>query len=167
MVFYPNRFVPGPRYIELIIQALLFLAAIWVISYTKIDSIFFSQSFIGKNQLNSSLFTIILFLAYKFALTHTVVDKLEICSEEKLIKIEYYLFHTFKRKIAIKYADISFFYREDSLHFGGSVGIRIFNKNKFKVKLNSKNGWKNTQIENIIQEFMIITDGKTRKKSFS
>jgi hypothetical protein len=166
MIFYPDRLIPGPRYIELMIQSTLFLIVIWVISFTKIDSILFSQSFIGENKINSSLFTIILFLTYKFALTYTVVDKLVICKDEKLIRIEYFLFHIAKRSIAIKFEDFSFFFRDDLLHFGGSTGIRIFNKDKFKVKLNAKNGWKKEQIEKIIQEFLIITDGKTRKRSF-
>ena len=166
MVFYPNRFIPGPRYIELMVQTLLFLIVIWVISYMKIDSLLFSQSFIRHNQINSSLFTIILFFAYKFALTHTVVDKLEIYNDEKLIRIEYYLFNIVKRSIAIKYEDFSFFFREDLLHFGGSTGIRIFCKDKFKVKLNARNGWKKEQIQQILQEFLTITDGKTRKISF-
>jgi hypothetical protein len=105
-------------------------------------------------------------MLYKFASTHTVVDKLEIFNNLKLIRIEYFIFHIFKRNIAIRFEDFSFYYRGDLLFFGASTGIRIYSNNKFKVKLNARNGWKNKQIEQIIKEFLIITDGKTRKKSF-
>jgi hypothetical protein len=166
MLFSPNRFIPGPRPVELIIQSILFLVVIWVVSSINIDIVLFGQSFIGKSPISSSIFTLILFMLYKLASTTTAVDKLEICNNERLIKIEYFLFHVFKRNVAIKFEDFLFYYREDLLFFGASTGIRIYSKNKFKVKLNARNGWKKEQIEQIIQEFLIITDGKTRKKSF-
>ena len=34
------------------------------------------------------------------------------------------------------------------------------------VKLNAKNSWKKEQNDQIIREFLSITEGKTRKKSF-
>jgi glutamyl/glutaminyl-tRNA synthetase len=166
MIFYPIRFLAGLRLIELLTQTLIFLAAIWAWSLLKFDLMFFGSSLAESNPLLYSITGAFSFIVYKFLSTHTVVDKLELCNDEKLIKIEYNLFHTIKRKIEIKHEDFSFFYRKDSLHFGGSVGIRIFNKNKFKVKLNAKNGWKKEKIEQIIQEFLNITNGKTRKKSY-
>ncbi len=166
MIYYPNRFIAGSRLIELITQTLIFLAATWAWSLLKFDLMFFGSSLAESNPLLYSITGAISFIVYKFLSTHTVVDKLELCNEEKLIKIEYYLFHTMKQKIAIKHEDFSFYYRDDLLHFGGSIGIRIFSNNKFKVKLNAKNGWKKEQIEQIIQEFLKITNGQTRKKSY-
>jgi hypothetical protein len=166
MLYQPTRFIVGSRIKELLAQTLIFLAAIWAWSLLKFDLMFFGSSLTESNPLLFSITGAISFIVYKFLSTRTVVDKLELCNDEKLIRIEYFLFHTFKRNIAIKYEDFSFYYRDDLLHFGGSTGIRIFCKNKFKVKLNAKNSWKKEQIEQIIQEFLIITDGKTRKRSF-
>lgn len=166
MTYYPNRFIAGSRLIELLTQTLIFLAATWAWSLLKFDLLFFGSSLTESNPLLFSITGAISFIVYKFLSTHTVVDKLEICCKEELIKIEYYLFHTINQKIAVKYEDLSFYYRDDLLHFGGSTGIRVFDKNKFKVKLNAKNSWKKEQIEQIIQEFLNITNGKTRKKSY-
>lgn len=119
----------------------------------KFDLMFFGSSLAESNPLLYSITGAISFIVYKFLSTHTVVDKLELCNEEKLIKIEYYLFHTMKQKIAIKHEDFSFYYRDDLLHFGGSIGIRIFSNNKFKVKLNAKTVGRKNKLNRLFRNF--------------
>jgi hypothetical protein len=165
--YTPDRFIAGPRWIELFIQTLLFTCVLVFQSYLGIDLLLGNNSFFfNTNSFDwgAVLFTWILFFCYKVGTTHTVTDSIVIDYNKDFITFSYWFIYFIKKEKTIFFNELSFNTIVDLLIFGGAKSIRVYQNNKYKIKLNPRNGWKKEQMDDILKEFLVITNGKMRKK---
>jgi len=80
---------------------------------------------------------------------------MEIDYEKRTVKVVYWLFYFNKKKITIGFEELTYKNRNDMPIMGG-FSLRIYQNEKYRIKLNSRNGWKNKQIDEITSEFLMI-----------
>lgn len=112
------------------------------------------------SRYSSVLIILLMYYSFKVLGTHTAIDLLEIDYENKEIRFVYWLFYFYKKKLTISYEELSYKNRNDILILGGSLSLRIYQNEKYKIKLNRRNGWKDKQIDEITSEFLIIKPPK-------
>ena len=100
----------------------------------------------------STLILIVLYHLYKICITPTPVYKIIFDYENELLIINYHFLYVKKQQIHINFNELTYFTSINSLYFGNTLSIRIYKKNKFKIKLNAHNGWNNNQITEILAE---------------
>jgi hypothetical protein len=156
--FIPSPKINVPRWLETIIQCCLFLAIISFVHYFGLDKIIMDTDLFNytRSKVLSILITLLLYYFYKVLGTHTAVDLIEIDFENKNVIFVYWLFYFKKKTLKIKFEELSYKRRNDITILGGSLSVRIYQNGKFKIKLNSRNGWKDKQIDEIIAEFLLI-----------
>ena len=111
----------------------------------------------GAN-LNDLWISFLVFLLYKILGTHTAVDLIVINEEKKQLEFSYWLFYFYKTSIAISFEDLGYKNRNDILIFGGSMGLYFFKNEKLKIKINRRNGWKDRQIDLLIEQLIAIKE---------
>jgi hypothetical protein len=164
-VFEPALKFPLPRGMEIVIRMLIFVTIIFFIDYIgllKEPRINYSD----KNQLiKLALMLATAFYVYKLMVNRTVTNKVVIDFFEKTFTVYYSYFYFIPIKSKIRFDDVSFCidYRQ-TVYFGNAIAAFIYEKNKFRLKINARNGWKKKQVEEIIEELLVITDGKMRRK---
>jgi hypothetical protein len=163
--YHPNRFIGGPRWFELVIHGVLFNMIMVFQSYLGIDVLLGSNSFFFKADCfdwGVVIFTSLLFYFYKVATTHTVIDSILINDNLSTITFNYWLFYVIKKEEIILFSELSFYTNQDLIIFGGTKSLRIYKNNKYKIKLNQRNGWEKKHVDELINEFLVITNGKIR-----
>lgn len=93
---------------------------------------------------------------FKILGTHTAVDLIEIDYENMDVKFVYYYLYFNKRKLTIKFNELSYKNKNFITILGGEFALLIYQNKKLKIKLNSRNGWKDGQIDEITEEFVKI-----------
>lgn len=167
--YKPSRIIGGPRWVELIIQALLFICVLVFFSYIGIDALLGSRSFFFKAKgfdWGMILYLWILFYCYKVATNHTAIDSIVINHNKRLITFSYCLFYFIRKEKKVNFNELSFRTSDDLLFFGASTSIRVFQNDKYKIKLNPRNGWVKEQVDEILKEFLVISNGKMRSKKW-
>lgn len=163
--YKPRLFIGGSRWIELVINFSALVCILVLISFLGIEKALGYKSFLFlPDRFNWIIivYSWVFYYVYKIAETHTVVEKININYESERILINYWFFFIKRLEKEISFHDFSFRTNDDSLFFGNSTSIRVFERNKYRIKLNPRNGWKKEQMDEIIKDFLIITDGKTR-----
>ncbi|MBL7903744.1 MAG: hypothetical protein JNL22_01855 [Bacteroidales bacterium] len=148
--YFPAPLLKIPRWLETIIQFFLFL--IIVVAFHKLGLRGLSQEISNIEFIIS----IIIFSIYKVFGTFTAVDLITIDYFNKQIRFEYWFMYFIKKHTLIKFEDLDFKFRNDILLLGGTYGLYIFNGRKLKIKLNRMNGWKDQQIDSLIDDLLTI-----------
>lgn len=146
--YVSKRSLTIPHWFEIIVKSLIFSMIMLFLIFIKI----------GNEFLLSSIFIIyscIFFIAYylyKLSVTPTAVDKIVFDFINKLIIINYCFLYFKKEIVYISFDDLSFYTKIDDRISGNTLGLRIFENKKFKIKINAHNGWKKDQIAEIIAD---------------
>ncbi|RLD37267.1 MAG: hypothetical protein DRI74_07185 [Bacteroidetes bacterium] len=111
---------------------------------------------IANSKFLTVLFYLIIYFLYKVLGTHTAVDFIEFNYDENTIIFDYWLFYFYRKRLAIKFSDFSYKTGYDISIVGGSFFIKIIQNNKFKIKVNKRNGWKKKQIKEIYYRLKLI-----------
>lgn len=155
--FKANPIINVPRWLETIIHCILFLLALLVVHYTGIGAgveLTDILNFAGSGY-STILLYVLVFYFFKLIGNHTAVDSLEIDYNNKNMKVVYWLFYFYRRELTISFEELSYKNRNDILIMGG-YSLRIYQNSSFRIKLNSRNGWKNKQIDEITTELLMI-----------
>ncbi|MFN3555845.1 MAG: hypothetical protein ACK4VN_07790 [Bacteroidales bacterium] len=164
-VFEPAFEFPLPRGVEIVIRMLFFVTIVFFIDYIgllKEPQINYSDK---KQLIKLASMLATAFYAYKLMVNHTVTNKVVIDYSERTFIVYYSFFYFVPKKREILFDDISFWiHYAQSFYFGNAIAAFIYEKNKFRLKINARNGWKKKQVEEIIEELLVITDGKMRRK---
>lgn len=155
--FKANPIINVPRWLETIIHFILFLLFLLVVHYTGIGKgieISDILNFTGSGY-SSILLAFLVFFIFKLIGNNSAIDSLEIDYENKKVKVVYWLFYFYKKKLTIGFEELSYKNRNDMPIMGG-FSLRLYQNEKYKIKLNSRNGWKNKQIDEITSEFLMI-----------
>lgn len=163
-VYLPDKFWKLPRWLETLIQSFIFVSVLVIFCLLKLDELLWDMNVFSSNVYYVIFVQILMFYFYKVMSTHSAVDKLIIDGDIREITITYWWFYFIKKKKIIKFEEFSFWTNDDTLLFGSSKSIRIYQNNKYKIKLNARNSWKKEQIEEITNEFLLLTNGKKRIK---
>lgn len=148
--YYPAPLIKMPRWLETIVQFVLFL--IMVVVFHKL----------GLRGLNHEVNNIdyivsfVLFTLYKLLGTFTAVDLIQIDYSSKQISFDYWFLYFIKKRTLIKFEDLDFKCRNDIILLGGSYGLYIYNNKKLRIKLNRMNGWKDQQIDSLTEDLLSI-----------
>jgi hypothetical protein len=171
-VYKPKMYIPAP--LEFIIQLfvwvivslpIIYLMDYHIYEYHSIDFISFLK-FIFGTRFYTILLLLVLFCTYKICNTFSAVSMLVIDYENHSIKISYWFLWFLKKNINIKFDELSFFVREGVFILSGyAIGIHIYKSNNYCIKFVTKNGWKEYQIDEIVKNFLQITNSKMRKKN--
>jgi hypothetical protein len=165
--FSPKKAINLPRWLETMVQCILFTFLAFVFSFFRLDlligknSIFF---FSNRFHWEMILFHLVLYYIYKIISTFTAVDKVVIDNSKQEVRIDYWLFYIIKKKKTIKFSEFSFLVKHD--FYLTYKAIKIYQNNKYKIKLNAGNSWKKEQVEEIINAFLEITEDKERESSW-
>jgi len=153
--FRPNYWLNLPRWLETILQCGTFILILWFIKLLKIDEYIFDTS-ISIN-VKWLVIYILIYFAYKILGTYTAVDLISVDYDQRNVIIHYWLFYIFKRKLNIKFEELSFKNRNDIFLFlGGSLALLLYKNGKLKIKLNKRNGWKDQQIDMLTEDLLAI-----------
>ena len=180
--FLPKRYIGGiPRWIELFIYSLLSLVLIYIlVEIHFFDIISYPNSYKNNYYMFLSyLICLILILFYNLYPTSTIVDIINIDNLNQKIIIYYSKYFLIKRKCEINYKDFAFKYYDtiglNNLSFDdykvdgfkySYVSVKIYKERKKVVKFVSRNGWKKSIVDNIIEEFNKISPTKKSPKQF-
>ena len=105
------------------------------------------------------------FYVYKLMVNHTVTNKVVIDYSERTFTVYYSFLYFIPKRRKMLFDDISFWIHYfQSFNFGNAIAVFIYENDKFRLKINARNGWKKKQVEKIIEELLVITDGKMRRK---
>jgi len=156
--FNPKPKINVPRWLETIIQCCLFIIVIYLVHYLGLDKIIKNIDLFNftRSKISSILIILLVYYSYKVLGTHTAVDLIEFDYENKNVIFVYWLFYFYKKTLKIKFEELSYKNRNDITILGGSLSIRIYQNEKFKIKLNSRNGWKDKQIDEVTSELFTI-----------
>lgn len=161
--YKPLPLINLPRWLETIIQGGGFLTSLYLIHLLKLDLLFKGGDIF--NIANSKLLTVIFYLSIFFIIkvlgTFTAVDFIEIDYEENNIIFDYWLFYFNRKRLTIKFSDFSYKTGYDISIIGGSFYLKIYQKNKLKIKLNKRNGWKKDQIDDVYSRLKSIKKSLT------
>jgi len=146
-----------PRYVEIFFESFLYPFVLSCLYYFP-DGIWYFASVLY------TLLGFSMFVLYKNFVTFSPVNIVQIDYEKEEIFFEYWLFYLIHKKRTIKFDELSLIIRDDVLLFGLSTSIRIFQNDKYKIKLNPRFGWKETQVEEMLSIFLTITKNEVRKK---
>lgn len=164
-VFEPALKFSFPRGMEIVTRMLIFVAIIFFIDYIgllKEPQINYSDK---KQLIKLALMLAIAFYVYKLMVNHTVTNKAVVDFNKKTFTVYYSYFYFIPIRRKMHFEDISFWiHYAQSFYFGNAIAAFIYEKNKFRLKINARNGWKKKQVEEIIEELLVITDGKMRRK---
>ena len=155
--FKANPIINVPRWLETITHCILFLLFLLIAKYIGLDARIEKMDILIFTGSNYSSVLLIFFVFYSFKLlgNSSAIDSLEIDNENKNITVVYWPFYVFKRKLTIEFEELSYQNRNEMPIVGG-FSLRIYQNEKYKIKLNSRNGWKNKQIDEITSEFLMI-----------
>jgi hypothetical protein len=156
--FEPKPLIHAPRWLETLIQCCIFGIVIIIVHYLGLDRVIKGTDLLlyTKSRYLSIFILILIYYVYKVLGTHTAVDLIIIDFENKKVVFEYWLFYFCKRTLTIEFKELRYKLKNDITILGGSLSIRIFQNNNFKIKLNRRNGWKDKQIDEIASEFLTI-----------
>jgi hypothetical protein len=156
--FKPKPFINVPRWLETIIQCGIFLIVIYAVHFSGLDKIIKDIDLFNytRSKYVSIIIILLLYYLYKVLGTHTAVDLIEVDYENKKIVFVYWLFYFYKKTLTINFEELTYKNRNDITILGGSLSIRIYQNKKLKIKINRRNGWKDTQIDEIISELLLI-----------
>ena len=164
-VFEPAFKFPFPRGLEIVLRMLFFIAILFFIDYIGLLR---EPGIDYKNKNKLILLCIMLattFYIYKLLVNRTVTNKVVINYLERTFTVYYSFFYFIRKKKAIHFDDLSFWiHYAQILLFGDGIAIFIYDRNKSPLKINARNGWNKKQVEEIIKELLVITDGKMRRE---
>lgn len=153
--YRPLLLISMPSCLLALLQYFLFLFVFFMVITLKLDRYLFNSPIMVN--VWWLIFFSIMFWTYKILGTYTAVDRVKFDFENKLLTIKYWKYYIYRRVIEIRFSDLSYKNRYDTLlYLGGSIALLIYNKNRLKVKLNSRNGWKNRQIDEITKDLLLI-----------
>ena len=155
--FKANPIINVPRWLETIIHCILFLLFLLIVKYIGLDTRIEKMDILNftGSRYSSILLIFLVFYSFKLIGNHTAVDSLEIDYNNKNMKVVYWLFYFYRRELTISFEELSYKNRNDILIMGG-FSLRIYQNSSFRIKLNSRNGWKNKQIDEITTELLMI-----------
>lgn len=155
--FKANPIINLPRWLETIIHCILFLLFLLIAKYIGLDARFEKMDILNftGSSYSSVLLIFLVFYSYKLLGNSSAIDSMEIDNENKNITVVYWQFYVFKRKLTIEFEELSYKNKNDMPIMGG-FSLRLYQNEKYKIKLNSRNGWKNKQIDEITSEFLMI-----------
>lgn len=155
--FKANPIINAPRWLETIIHCILFLLILFIAKYIGLDTDIEKMDILNftGSRYSSVLLIFLVFYSYKLLANSSAIDSLEIDHENKNVKVVYWQFYVLKRKLTIGFEELSYKNRNDMPIIGG-FSLRIYQNEKYRYKLNSRNGWKNIQIDEITSEFLMI-----------
>jgi hypothetical protein len=153
--YRPDFLKSLPRWFFAFIQFIIFLFALFVVDLLKLDSYLFNTPIVLD--VWWILFFSILFWTYKLLGTFTAIDNVIIDFENGVVTIKYWKYYIFRRILEIKFSELSYKNKYNTLlYFGGSLAILIYKNTKLKIKLNRSNGWKDKQVDEIIKDLLLI-----------
>ena len=145
-------------------QSLIFIALIGIIPLLGLDTILLGFSLLGNGLIFFVVEFFLIFFLYKNMVTYSLVERVIIDDSKEEIIIVFWLIYFIKKKIVIKYEELSFRAQIDGMLWGYSLSLRIFKNDNYRIKINAKNGWTEDQIKNIYNRFLSITKGRTRTR---
>jgi len=163
-VFEPALKFPFPRGVEIVMRMFFIVMVMFFLIY--IGLIKSSLNFTNPTQLFiRAVFLSFVFYCYKLMVNHTVTNKVIIDYSERTFTVYYSFFYFIPKRRKMFFDDISFWIHYfQSFNFGNAIAAFIYENDKFRLKINARNGWKKKQVEEIIEELLVITDGKMRRK---
>lgn len=155
--FKANPIINVPRWLETIIHCILFLLFLLIVKYIGLDTRIEKMDILNftGSRYSSILLIFLVFYSYKLIGNNNAIDSLEIDYENKTVNVDYWQFYFFKRKLTIGFEELSYKNRNEMFIMGG-FSLRIYQNDKFRIKFNSRNGWKNKQIDEITTELLMI-----------
>ncbi|TVQ95208.1 MAG: hypothetical protein EA393_00005 [Bacteroidetes bacterium] len=163
-VFEPALKFPFPRGLEIVMRMLFFVAILFFIDYIGLlrePGIDYKDI---KKLLLLGFMLATTFYIYKLMVNRTVTNKVIINYSERTFTVHYSFFYFISKKRKIHFEDISFWIDYlQTTYFGNAIAAFIYENDKFRLKINARNGWKKKQVEEIIEELLVITDGKMRR----
>lgn len=155
--YIANPLINTPRWFETFIHCNLFLFSMVFVNYIGIGSGLTVNEIWSNNEIHvwTILHTYLFFYFFKLLGNHTAVDSLVIDNENRNVRAEYWLYYFIKRRITIGFDEMSFKNKNDNLIMGG-FSLRLYQNGKHVIKLNSRNGWRSKQIDEIISELVKI-----------
>jgi hypothetical protein len=148
--YCPAPLIKMPRWLETIVQFFLFL--IMVVVFHKLGLRGLSHEVNNIDYIVS----FVLFSLYKLLGTFTAVDLVQIDYSKKQICFKHWFLYFIKKQTLIKFEDLDFKCRNDIILLGGSYGLYIYKNKKLRIKLNRMNGWKDQQINSLIEDLLSI-----------
>ena len=161
----PNIKYRGPRWVELLVRAIIFVLIAHLISFMgisgKSDHIYQDET----KFIIATLIFLLLYYIYKLFINHMVTNRVVIDNNNKILSVHYSLGYLFERIKRIDFNEFSFWINEHEIFImGNSVGLYIYENNKFVLRINSRNGWSKKQIYELRDKFLEISNGKMIKK---
>ena len=155
--YLANPLINVPRWLETVIHCILFLLALLLGNFIGVNKGIEFSDFVNFTESGYKLIFLDLLLFYSMKLlgNHTAVDSVVIDNENRNVKAEYWLYYLIKRRITIGFDEMSFKNKNDNLIMGG-FSLRLYQNGKHVIKLNSRNGWRSRQIDEIISELVKI-----------
>ncbi len=164
-LFEPSFKFPFPRGVEILMRIFFVVAVMFIIDYVGLlrePSMNYSDT---KRLLFVWGMLALWFYAYKLMVNPTVTNKVVIDYAARTFTVNYSLFYFISQKKKISFDDISFWiHHAQILLFGNGIAVFIYETDKFRLKINARNGWKKEQVYEIIDELNKITEGKMRRK---
>jgi hypothetical protein len=153
--YRPDFLKSIPRWSLAFIQYFLFLFALFIVDLLKLDTYLFNNPIVLD--VWWILFFSLMFWTYKLLGTYTAIDNVNIDFENGVLIIKYWKYYVIRKVLEIKFSELSFKNKYNSLlYFGGSLAILIYKNDKLKIKLNRRNGWKDKQVAEIIKDLLLI-----------
>ncbi len=164
-MFEPAFKFPFPRGVEIFMRMLFFVAILFFIDFIGLLR---EPGIDYKDKKKLFLLGFMLattFYVYKLMVNRTVTDKVIINYSERTVTVYYSYLYFIGKKRVIRFDDLSFWiHYAQILLFGDGIAIFIYERDKSPLKITARNGWKKKQVEEIIKELLVITDGKMRRK---
>ena len=163
-IFEPAFKFPFPRGVEIVMRMFFIVMLMFFIDYIGlIDS---SLDFTNPTRvLTMAVLLSLVFYCYKLMVNRTVTNKVIINYSERTFTLYYSFLYLVGKKRVIRFDDLSFWiHYAQILLLGDGIAIFVYERDRSPLKINARNGWKKKQVEEIINELLVITDGKMRRK---
>ena len=164
IIYEPKLKSKFPRWIIILFQCFVFIVLVGVIPCLQLDLILFQYSLFENGFTYFVVEFFIIFFLYKNMITFSPVDRFIIDDSKSEIIIIYWLMYFIKRKLVVKYDELSFRAQMSGALWGNSLSISIFKNKNYKIKLNARNGWTEEQVQKIYEYLLLITKGKIRTR---
>lgn len=164
--FLSKRLFNLPIWMDLLIKACLFSSFFTLLHLLKIDKIIDHEI---RQSVNTWIVWCIFMLPYylyKILTTFSPVDYVIFNNERSELVIQYWFLYFKRRKINLDYDAFSFGVKPEPLYLGPQKSIRIYQDKKRLIKLNARNGWSETQIDEIIGLLQNVAKIDNRKVWF-
>jgi hypothetical protein len=147
--YKPESWIPFPPYMKMIIQYPIFFLLLIIGEWIKRTELYSLPM--------ELLLALIMLLTYKFLGTFSAVDLIIIDTEHKRISFTYWFLYCVKKKISIDFESLKYKNKHNILIAGG-YSIYFYENKNLKIKLNSSNGWKGEQLDEIIEDLLKIKE---------